>query len=172
MRTLSPLLDHCPETLPREAYLDRAWFEREMATIWARNWVCAGRLADLPLGLMRPVTVGGASVVLTRAADGALSAFHNSCRHRGAELCAGETEVGKLITCPCHAWSYAASDGRLVSTGFATPTANFDRQARGLRVVAHVVWNGFVLFNRAANPGPLRPDPGLGALHNWPMGGW
>ena len=44
---LSPVLDHCPPTLPAHAYYDAAWFAQEMATIWARNWVWAGRLADL-----------------------------------------------------------------------------------------------------------------------------
>ena len=165
----SPLLDHCPETLPREAYLDADWSEREMATVWGRNWVCVGRLGDFRLGTTRPLSVGGASVIVARAANGGVSAFHNSCRHRGAEICAAEVEVGKLISCPYHAWAYAASDGRLVSTGYATPTDDFDRQAHGLRVVSHVIWNGFLFLNRA--PGPLRPDLGLGALDNWPMDG-
>ena len=167
----SPLLDHCPETLPREAYLDAGWFQREMATIWGRNWVCVGRLGDFGLGRMRPVVVGGASVLVARGADGILSAFHNSCRHRGAEICAAEVAVGKLITCPYHAWAYAVQDGRLLSTCHATPTADFDRQVHGLRGVAHVVWNGFLFLNRSDTPGALRPDLGLGALDNWPMDG-
>jgi len=167
----SPLLDHCPETLPREAYLDEGWFAREQATIWARHWVCVGRLADFAPGMMRPVAVGGASVIVARGADGAVSAFHNVCRHRGAEICGGETEVGKLITCPYHAWAYAAKDGRLVSVAHATPTGDFDKASHGLRPVAHQVWNGFLFLNRAENPGPLRPDMGADALSNWPMDG-
>ncbi|MEO6299001.1 MAG: aromatic ring-hydroxylating dioxygenase subunit alpha [Paracoccaceae bacterium] len=167
----SPLLDHCPETLPREAYLDAGWFDREMATVWARNWVCVGRLTDFAAGAMRPVPVGGASVIVARAADGVISAFHNACRHRGAEICAAEVAVGKLITCPYHAWAYAASDGRLVSTAHATPTEDFDKQAHGLRSVSHAVWNGFVFLNRSRTPGPLSPDLGVGALDNWPMDG-
>ncbi len=166
---LSPLLDHCPETLPRAAYVDPSWHGVEMATVWARNWICVGRLADLPPGTLRPVTVGPAPVVLARAADGAISAFHNACRHRGAELCATEGPVGKLITCPYHAWSYAASDGRLVATGHANPTDDFHKEENGLRPVSHLIWNGFIFLNLAARPGPLDPDIGLGALDNWPM---
>ena len=85
---LSPVLDHCPPTLPAHAYCDADWFAREMATIWARNWVWAGRLADLKPGSMQRRQVGAASVILCRTPDGAVSAFHNVCRHRGAELCA------------------------------------------------------------------------------------
>lgn len=44
---MTPLLDHCPATLPRAAYLEADWHARELATIWARNWVCVGRLGDL-----------------------------------------------------------------------------------------------------------------------------
>lgn len=47
---LSPRLDHCPEGLPRAAYVDPGWHDRELATIFARQWVCVGRLADLRLG--------------------------------------------------------------------------------------------------------------------------
>ena len=123
----TPLLDHCPETLPRAAYLSPDWFARELATIWARNRVSAGRLADLAPGTMRPVSVGAASVILARSADGTLSAFHNACRHCGAEICGHEQPIGKLITCPYHAWSYAANDGHLVATGHSTPTDDFQK---------------------------------------------
>ena len=165
----SPLLDHCPETLPRAAYLDPEWYGREMATIWSQNWVMVGRLADLAPGTMRPVKVGPSSVVLARDPDGTVSAFHNVCRHRGSELCAAEKPMTKLITCPYHAWSYAASDGHLVSTAHATPTDDFSKYNNGLIQVARVQWNGFIFLNLATNPGPLCPDLGLEALSNWPM---
>ena len=165
----SPLLDHCPETLPRAAYLDPEWYGREMATIWSQNWVMVGRLADLSPGTMRPVRIGSASVLLTRSVDGEVSAFHNTCRHRGSELCAAEKPVGKLITCPYHAWSYAANDGRLVSTGYGTPTDDFIKENNGLLPISRVQWNGFIFLNLSPDPGPLTPDLGLEALSNWPM---
>ena len=165
----SPLLDHCPQTLPRAAYLDRGWFDREMATIWSHNWVMVGRLADFAPGTLRPVKVGPASVIVARDPSGAVSAFHNTCRHRGSELCAHEKPLGKLITCPYHAWSYAASDGRLISTAYATPTLDFIKDNNGLIPVARVQWNGFLFLNLAADPTPLTPDLGLEALKNWPM---
>ncbi len=165
----SPLLDHCPPTLPAAAYTDADWYAREVAAIWRREWVHVGRLSDLPLGTIRPVTVAGAGVILCRSGDGALSVFHNSCRHRGAEICAVEAPLGKLVTCPYHAWAYAARDGRLVSTAFATPTADFDRSEHGLVPVAHHVWAGSIFVSLAADPPVFAPDLGLGALDNWPM---
>jgi glycine betaine catabolism A len=167
---LSPRLDHCPEGLPRAAYMDQGWYDREMATVFARQWVMVGRAADLPPGRMRRVTLGDAQVILVRDSSGALAAYHNSCPHRGAELCrAAEEDVGKLIRCPYHAFAFAAGDGRLVATGHAVPTPDFDPKAHGLRPVATRVWNGFVFLNRAGLAGEIWADVGLETLDNWPM---
>ncbi|VDC21285.1 aromatic ring-hydroxylating oxygenase subunit alpha [Pseudogemmobacter humi] len=169
----SPRLTHCPETLPREAYLSPDWFVREMQTVFARNWVMAGRLADLPPGTMRAIRIGEAPVLLAREAGGGMAAFHNTCRHRGSELCreGEDRKLGRLITCPYHAWAFAAADGRLVSTGHAHPTDDFRKENHGLQPVAHQVWNGFILVNLAAAPGPLTPDVPLASLDNWPAAG-
>ncbi len=168
----SPRLDHCPEGLPKAAYLSADWFAREMKTVFARQWICAGRAEDLARGRMRRVRLGQAEVVLCRAEDGALTAYHNACRHRGSELCrAPEEPLGKLIRCPYHAWAYAAAEGRLVATGPAKPTADFDRDAYGLVPVALRVWAGFVFLNAAARPGEIGSDVPLSTLDNWPMAG-
>ncbi|MBL9051187.1 MAG: aromatic ring-hydroxylating dioxygenase subunit alpha [Tabrizicola sp.] len=167
---LSPRLDHCPQGLPRAAYLDRDWYDREMATIFSRQWVMVGRAADFPAGKMRRVLVGAAPVIVVRDAEGALAAWHNSCPHRGSELCReAEEPVGKLIRCPYHAFSFAASDGRLVSTAHAVPTEDFDKSAHGLKPVATRQWNGFLFLCLSADPGPLWADVGLQTLDNWPM---
>lgn len=165
----SPLLDHCPPTLPREAYVGADWYAREMATLWSRQWVCAGRADDLAPGTMRAVKVGPASVIVIRLTDGTIRAYHNTCRHRGAEICADERAAGKLITCPYHAWAYAAEDGRLVSTAHAHPTADFRREDHGLKPVALKEWAGFVFLSLAATPPDLRGDIPLSTLDNWPM---
>jgi glycine betaine catabolism A len=166
---LSPRLDHSPESLPRETYLSDVWFEREMETVFRRQWQCVGRASDFAPQTMRKVSVGAASVIVCNNA-GALSAFHNVCRHRGSELCKGDTEpMGKLITCPYHAWSYAVGDGRLVSTAHARPTEDFDRSIHGLLPVAHIIWNGFLFLSTASNPDELTADVPLSTLDNWPM---
>ncbi len=167
---LSPRLDHCPEGLPRAAYFDPDWYGREMASVFARQWVMLGRADAIGAGTMRRAAVGAAQIILVRSGDGALSAWHNACPHRGSELCRDDEEpVGKLIRCPYHAFAFAADDGRLVSTGHAVPTDDFDRSAHGLRPVSLRQWDGFVFANLAQDPGPIWADVGLGTLANWPM---
>jgi Rieske 2Fe-2S family protein len=166
----SPRLDHCPDGLPKAAYFAPDWYQREMATIFARQWVMVGRAADVAAGRMRRVTVGAAEVIVVRDRDGALAAWHNSCPHRGSELCrAAEEEIGKLIRCPYHAFAFAAADGRLVSTAHAVPTADFDSAAHGLRPVSLRLWNGFLFLNLSQTPGAFWADVGLETLTNWPM---
>ena len=166
----SPLLNHCPEGLPAEAYFAPDWFAREQAGIWGQSWVYVGRLADLPGGTMRRITVAGENLVLCRNAAGEIAAFHNTCAHRGAELCELHEKPmkGKLITCPYHAWAYAF-DGRLVSTAFATPTDDFNKADHGLHKVHHRLWSGLIFLSLAETPPELAPDIGLNALDNWPM---
>lgn len=168
---LSPRLDHAPESLPREAYLSQDWFDREMASVFARQWICVGRVQDFATGTMRRASIGAASVIVCNTGSG-LAAYHNVCRHRGSELCGSDSAaLGKLITCPYHAWAYAASDGRLVSTAHAHPTADFEKESHGLLRVAMKQWNGFLFLNAAKEPGELGSDVPLTTLDNWPMEG-
>ncbi|MCV2867722.1 aromatic ring-hydroxylating dioxygenase subunit alpha [Defluviimonas sp. WL0002] len=165
----SPLLDHCPETLPAWTYHDPGWYAKEQGAIWAREWIHVGRKNDLAPGTMRRIEVAGQSLILCHDREGRITCFHNTCRHRGAELCsADESPLGKLITCKYHNWAYA-TDGRLVSTAFGTPTADFRREDHGLFAVHVREWNGFLYVCLAPEAPDLVPDMGLSALENWPM---
>lgn len=165
----APLLDHCPPALPPAAYRDPAWHDRELAAIWRRDWVAVGLLADFPPDTIRRRRLGDAEVIVVNA-DGRLAAFHNVCRHRGAELCAADGPLGRLITCPYHAWAYAP-DGRLASTAFATPTGDFRREDHGLLPVLTRVWNGILFLSGAEKPPRFETDVDPDALDHWPMEG-
>ena len=166
----SPLLDHCPSTLPPEAYWHPDWAELERRGIWARQWVYVGRRNGFAPGTLRRVEIAGDNLIVVCAADGSLSAFHNTCRHRGSVLCVEHQQAfdGRVIRCPYHAWAYA-TDGRLVSTAFGTPTPDFIKADHGLFPAALEVWNGFVFLCVAEDPSPFEPDLGRDALDNWPM---
>lgn len=166
----SPLLDHCPATLPAVAYYDADHFAREQKMIWARNWVYAGRANDMAAMSMRRLSVAGENLILVRDAEGAFTCFHNTCRHRGAELCAAPEKrlKSKLIACPYHGWTYDLK-GQLVRTPFVSITPDFKKEEQGLFQVAVKEWNGFVFVCLADDPPDFDSVPGAGRLDNWPM---
>jgi Rieske 2Fe-2S family protein len=168
----SPLLDHCPESLPATWYHDPNHFLREQNAIWARHWIYAGRVADLQPLVVRRLSAGGQNLILVKDQAGGIACFHNTCRHRGAELCqADDTRLkSKLISCPYHEWAYDLQ-GRLVRVPYASPTADFRKEDHGLLKVKVREWNGFIFICLANDPPPFEaaPDMGVNALDNWPM---
>ena len=141
-----------------------------MATIWARNWVCVGRLADFAVGMMRPVMVGGASMIVARAADGACQRVSQLlpaswggalCRGRGSGRQADQLPLSRLGLCGC-GWATGLDRACRADRGF-------DRSAHGLRPVSLRVWNGFLFLNLSADPGAIWSDVGLHSMDNWPM---
>src|SRR6188768_3909489 len=75
-------------TLPSRAYFGAEAFEHDMAAIWQRNWIHVCRSSELaePLSF-RTFRLGSQEVLVVRDETGSLNAFHNTCRHRGSELC-------------------------------------------------------------------------------------
>lgn len=132
------------KTLPGEAYRDNAHFETECARIFHAEWFCAGRIQGLEnKGDYRLVNIAGESILIVR--DEKLRAFHNVCRHRGAELVSspdGVEQSGRFqagIRCPYHSWNYNLN-GDLHST----PHLKIDKACLGLHRVELDTWGGFV----------------------------
>lgn len=115
----SALLGAKDEGLPRQAYLDPALYQREVARLFHAGWIFVGHASEVPgtSGAYLGLTVAGAPVVILRQAGGGLAAYHNVCRHRGAQLVsdgAGLLPEGERLTCPYHQWTYSPADGRLL----------------------------------------------------------
>jgi choline monooxygenase len=99
--------------LPPEAFTSAAVFEAELERIFARSWVHVADLPDLRApGDYVAAAIGRTPVLVVRGRDGAVRAFLNACRHRGATLAEGRGNCGHQLRCPYHAWSYG-TDGRL-----------------------------------------------------------
>lgn len=143
-------------TLPAEAYIDAAWFAREMDRIFAAMWIAAGRTSELPAaGHFFRRDVAGASVLVVRGADGTVRAFHNVCRHRGTRLCTGSHGVlPSSIQCPYHAWTYGL-DGRLLAAPQMDDVEGFDKRDYPLRAIACETWDGHIFVNLGDCPAPL-----------------
>lgn len=100
--------------LPNLAYTCEDFYALEQNTVFRGNWVFAGFLHRFEkVGDMQPCEVAGQPVVLVLAAPGEVRAFHNVCRHRGAQLVTEPKNSSKFI-CPNHSWSYSL-EGKLIA---------------------------------------------------------
>ena len=141
-------------------YTDADVFAQEMDRIFARSWMCGGRVDELDEpGRFVTRELGRESIVAVRAgrrkgdgSDSGLAAFFNVCRHRGARVvddCAGSARV---FQCPYHAWTYGL-DGGLV--GAPHMDDDFDKTAAGLAPVRIDTLYGFFFLSLDADGPPL-----------------
>lgn len=161
-------------TLPSSAYWSVAEYERDLESIWYRDWVMVCREADLSQPLAyRVFTIGSQQVLIVRDEHGDLRAFHNTCRHRGSQLCREQDGrlKARLLTCPYHAWSYSLR-GELVRVPSKSLPEGFDKADYPLYPVALSVWRGFVFVNLSPEPigsAASAFDRDSADLTNWPL---
>jgi phenylpropionate dioxygenase-like ring-hydroxylating dioxygenase large terminal subunit len=138
-------------SLPAWIYHDAEFFEREKQAIFRNAWQLVCHLSDIPhAGDFHTFEFLGESVVVLRAEDGAVRAFHNVCRHRAARLLDGPSgHCGRRITCPYHAWTYAL-DGRLIAVPQRDRFPGLDTAQHGLQPLEHEVYLGFIFVRFAA----------------------
>jgi len=100
--------------LPRAFYTDPEILALDLERIWYRDWLFAIPSCEIPkAGNFVTMQVGAYPVVIVRGADGAIRAFHNSCRHRGSRVCTALKGSAPKLVCPYHQWTYEL-DGRLL----------------------------------------------------------
>jgi Rieske 2Fe-2S family protein len=101
-------------TLPQPFYSDPDIFDFDLSEVFGRSWLMIGFESELPeAGSYLAVKIGQSPVLLVRGRDAVIRGFHNTCRHRGSQLCEeGHGRSAKLI-CPYHKWTYEL-DGRLI----------------------------------------------------------
>ncbi|MEM7543615.1 MAG: aromatic ring-hydroxylating dioxygenase subunit alpha [Pseudomonadota bacterium] len=140
--------------LPGFYYTSQEIFEREIDTIFMREWLCVGRLEEFEKpGDYAAMRIAGEPLLVCRGADGELRAFRNLCQHRGVEVAVGEGNA-KRFTCRYHAWTYA-TDGRLSGAPHNQEVANFDFKSCRLPQVNIDTWGGYIFINFDPNCRPL-----------------
>jgi Rieske 2Fe-2S family protein len=138
-------------SLPQALYTSQEAFDFDRQAIFGRTWVLAGLECELPgPGAALALTVGGSPIVVLRDRAGEIRGFHNSCRHRGAMVCAPGRSQRPLLVCPYHQWSYDLT-GKLVAA--RRMQASFDPAAHSLRPI-HVRNIAGVLYVCLAEDAP------------------
>ncbi|MQA05864.1 MAG: Rieske 2Fe-2S domain-containing protein [Streptosporangiales bacterium] len=143
--------------LPGSYYTEPRWLDVDRRRIFERSWLCVARADQLPdPGDFVRTTAGTESVFVVRSRDGALNAFRNLCRHRGAALCLEPSgSFGKRIRCMYHSWTYGL-DGRLVAAPNIHDMPDLVKDDYGLHRVQVEEWLGYVWINLDTAAGPLR----------------
>jgi glycine betaine catabolism A len=161
------------EGLPAESYFDPRNYERELQRIWYRNWVYVGRSSEVKRKRsFATFELGDQRILLVRDDSDVLQAFHNTCRHRGAELCRephGHLKSGQIV-CPYHAWAYNMQ-GQLLRTTSKRHARGFEVGNFPLYKVQVREWNGFIFVALTDDPPPFEKlfDLPIDRLDAWPL---
>ncbi len=137
-------------------YRSHEILELENSEIFAKEWLCLGRTADIPKpGDYLTFAIGDQPVVAFRTADGSIKTHANVCLHRMMRLLDGCGHA-KRIVCPYHAWTYDI-DGRLIGAPHMTGRENgqssgFKARDHKLPEIRTEIWQGwiYVTLNAAA----------------------
>jgi phenylpropionate dioxygenase-like ring-hydroxylating dioxygenase large terminal subunit len=133
-----------------------------------------GYASELPRpGSFVTKEVMGLPLLLTRAKDGKLRAFHNICQHRQAPVANG-CGIAKRLACPYHSWTYDL-EGNVV--GIPGEEGFIEASAHGMRLTelpaqefAGFLWAGLEPggeLDIAAHLGDLADE-----LAAWDIGAW
>ena len=151
-RTRLPLAE--AETLPPWCYTSKEFFAAEMNTIFRKTWNFVGRVDEVgETGAFMALEVSGEPIILVRGGDGAVRAFANTCRHRGARLLCGEGRKS-AIACPYHGWTYGLA-GELRGAPGMDGVKNFDKADYGLIPLRLETWAGFMFVDLSGTAPPL-----------------
>ena len=92
--------------MPPSVYTSPAFLERELADIFAKEWVAIGRSSALKAaGDYLTYELAGQPIFVIRGQDGKPGAMSNVCLHRMSILLQGSGNR-RSITCPYHGWTY------------------------------------------------------------------
>ncbi len=140
--------------LPGFYYTSQEIFQREIDTIFMREWLCVGRIEEFENpGDYHAIRIAGEPLVICRDNDKQLHAFRNLCQHRGVEVAVGQGNTKRFI-CRYHGWTYGM-DGRLTGAPHSSEVKGFNFQACRLPVVNLDTWGGYIFVNFDPDCRPL-----------------
>lgn len=138
--------DSLPQTpLTQAQYTSPEWYHYDLKQVFGRRWLFAGHGSQIKrAGDFFTFGLGDESVIISRTKTGQIRAFHNSCRHRGTQICQETSGRKKYFTCPFHGWAYDL-EGQLKVAPMMPDS--FDLTQFPLKPVWAEEWAGMVFIN-------------------------
>lgn len=144
--------------VPVARYVSREFAELERTCVWGKSWQMAARIDQL----RRPgdycvYEILDDSVVVVRAADMSIRAYHNVCPHRATTLAVGSGNLpGETFTCPFHGWQWnTLGENTYVLDPQEFKHGCLTAEDLALKQVAVELWAGSVWINLDADPIPF-----------------
>ena len=138
--------------LPSKCYTDENFWKKECETVLANGWLFVGFAHELKKpGDVNPLFIANKPILLLRDNNNEIKAFHNVCSHRCLKLVNEKKNVGKIIRCPYHSWSYDLS-GKLKAAPHIGGTNNhnptgFNYSDHGLKPIEIHIWHDWIFIN-------------------------
>ncbi len=138
--------------LPSKSYTDNEFWEKECNTVLSNGWLFVGFVHELSKsGDVLPVFIAGKPILLVNNENNKITAFHNVCSHRCLKIVSEKKNVGKLIRCPYHSWSYDL-EGNLKSAPHIGginqhKPKGFNFKNHGLKPIRIHIWHDWIFIN-------------------------
>lgn len=149
---------HQASPLPGWCYTSPEWYEKEIETIFLKDWLCVGRAEQIPApGDFFSIELVGKPLIVVRDEGREIRAHSALCRHRGAIISESAGHC-RTFVCPYHSWTYSLSGKLLGTPGTPPPMAGvegFDKADYGLTPIRCETWGGFIFINFDEQAQPL-----------------
>lgn len=156
-------------------YVDPRVYEMEIERIFDRCWLFVAHESELPeAGDYVTARVADTPVLISRDRDGTVHAFHNVCRHRGAQVVNDPQGHCSTFRCPYHFWTYALDGGLVGIPGEeAYDGTGFEKERFPLLPVSCQTVLGLVFVHLGPDPMPLEEwlGPEIIGWLSKPLGG-
>ena len=138
--------------LPSKSYTDQEFWEKECDTVLSEGWLFVGFVHEfLKSGDVIPSFIAGKPILLVKNNNKDIAAFHNVCSHRCLKLVDEKKNVGKIIRCPYHSWTYNL-EGKLIAAPHIGginkhKPKGFKFLEHGLKPIRIHIWHDWIFIN-------------------------
>jgi choline monooxygenase len=138
--------------LPAKSYTDENFWKKECNTVLSDGWLFVGFIHEFKKpGDVIPLFIADKPILLVKDNNNKITAFHNVCSHRCLKLVDEKKNVGKIIRCPYHSWSYDL-EGKLKAAPHVGGTdqhqpKGFNFSDHGLKKIKIHIWHDWIFIN-------------------------
>ena len=138
--------------LTAKSYTDQQFWEQECNTVLADGWLFVGFVHEfIKTGDVIPISIADKPILLIKNNLNEIKAFHNVCSHRCLKLVNEKKNVGKIIQCPYHSWTYDLNGKLKASPHFGGTNHHkpkgFNSSEHGLKPIRIHIWHDWIFIN-------------------------